>query len=581
MEIIRRAVTEAAAVLAAAGVHPVLARVYAARGVVTADELETDLSRLPPFSQLKGIDLAAARLADAIARGERILVIADYDADGATACALAVRGLAAMGAVVEFLVPNRFEYGYGLTPEIVVDAATRAPRLIVTVDNGIASHEGVALAAAHGIDVLITDHHLPAATLPAPALIVNPNQPGCPFPAKHLAGVGVMFYVLIATRALMRERGAFAGRAEPNLAVLLDLVALGTVADVVRLDRVNRTLVAQGLARIRAGRCLPGIAALFSAAGRDTARATAYDLGFVAGPRLNAAGRLADMTLGIRCLLADTAVAAFPLATELDRLNRERRDVEATMHQEALAEIEARTADSAGDAYTLCLFHEDWHQGVVGIVASRLKDRYHRPAIVFARGSGSELKGSGRSIPGFHLRDALDLITKRVPGVITRFGGHAYAAGLSLAEPDLPTFAAAFETVAREALTAGDLARVQPSDGGLEPAEVTLDHARALAGEVWGQGFPSPAFDDVFDVADQRTVAGKHSKLILERRGDGAPVRFSAILFNRVEPLPATIRAVYRPDPNEWNGTVALQLVVSHWEPVEPVHVQASPQSHN
>ena len=302
--------------------------------------------------------------------------------------------------------------------------------------------------------------------------------------------------------------------------MLLDLVALGTVADVVRLDRVNRTLVAQGLARIRAGRCQPGIAALLSAAGRDTTRATAYDLGFVAGPRLNAAGRLADMTVGIRCLLADTAVAALPLATELDRLNRERRDVEATMHEEALAEIEARAADSAGDAYTLCLFHPDWHQGVVGIVASRLKDRYHRPAIVFARGSGSELKGSGRSIPGFHLRDALDLVTKRAPGVITRFGGHAYAAGLSLAEPDLPRFAAAFETVAREALTADDLARVQPSDGGLEPAEVTLDLARALAAEVWGQGFPSPAFDDVFDVADQRTVAGKHSQAHPAASGD-------------------------------------------------------------
>ena len=572
MEIVRRDVPESAAVLVAAGIHPVLARVYAARGVGGADELDTDLARLPPFSQLKGIDAAAARLADAIARGERILVIADYDADGATACAVAVRGLAAMGAVVEFLVPNRFEYGYGLTPEIVVEATRRSPQLIVTVDNGIASHEGVALAAARGIEVLITDHHLPAATLPAPALIVNPNQPGCAFPGKHLAGVGVMFYVLMATRALLRERGAFAGRAEPNLAVLLDLVALGTVADVVRLDRVNRTLVAQGLARIRAGRCQPGIAALFSAAGRDARRASAYDLGSVAGPRLNAAGRLADMTVGIRCLLAETAVAALPLAMELDRLNRERRDVEATMQEEALAELDARTAEAAGDAYTLCLFHPEWHQGVVGIVASRLKDRYHRPAIVFARGSGSELKGSGRSIPGFHLRDALDLVTKRAPGVIARFGGHAYAAGLSLAERDLPKFAAAFEAIAREALSISDLARIQSSDGGLEPSEVTLDLAQAVAGGVWGQGFPAPTFDDVFAVTDQRTVAGKHSKLVLERSAGGASLRFAAILFNHADPLPASIRAVYRPDANDWNGTIALQLVIEHWEPARAGH---------
>ena len=324
-----------------------------------------------------------------------------------------------MGAVVDFLVPNRFEYGYGLTPEIVGAAAAMAPRLIVTVDNGIASHDGVAAAAALGIEVLITDHHLPAATLPAPALIVNPNQPGCAFPGKHLAGVGVMFYVLLATRAELRSRGAFADRKEPNLGALLDLVALGTVADVVRLDRINRTLVAQGLARIRAGRAQPGINALLAAAGRDPRRATSYDLGFVAGPRLNAAGRLSDMALGIRCLLADSDATALPLATELDRLNRERRDVESTMQEEALAALEARAIDGAeADAYTLCLFHPDWHQGVVGIVAGRLKDRYHRPSIVFARGTGGELKGSGRSIAGFHLRDALDLAAKRAPGLL-------------------------------------------------------------------------------------------------------------------------------------------------------------------
>jgi len=565
IDIVRREVPAAAEALAAAGVDPVLARVYAARGVTTATELETDLARLPSFSLLKGIDAAATRLADAIATRERIIVVADYDADGATACAVAVRGLAAMGADVDFLVPNRFEYGYGLTPEIVAQAAARAPRLIVTVDNGIASHDGVAAAAAHGIEVLITDHHLPAATLPAPALIVNPNQPGCAFPGKHLAGVGVMFYVLTATRALLRERGGFARGAEPNLAQLLDLVALGTVADVVRLDAINRTLVAQGLARIRAGRCQPGITALFSAADRDRRSASTYDLGFVAGPRLNAAGRLADMTVGIRCLLADTEIAALPLAAELDRLNRERRDVETTMQEEALADI-AAAADATG-AFTLCLFRAEWHQGVVGIVASRLKDKYHRPAIVFARGTGGELKGSGRSIAGFHLRDALDLVAKRAPGVVARFGGHAYAAGLSIAEVDLAHFAATFEAVAREQLSPAELARVRESDGMLAPSELTLELAQRLAGQVWGQGFPSPSWDDVFEVAEQRIVGGRHSKLVLRRPGPGPEAGYAAMLFNHADPLPGTIRAVYRPDPNEWNGTVALQLVVEHWEP--------------
>ncbi|HYR01127.1 MAG TPA: DHHA1 domain-containing protein, partial [Casimicrobiaceae bacterium] len=413
--------------------------------------------------------------------------------------------------------------------------------------------------------VLVTDHHLPAATLPSPALIVNPNQPGCGFPGKHLAGVGVMFYVLTAVRAVLRERGAFASRPEPNLAALLDLVALGTVADVVRLDGINRALVAQGLARIRAGRCQPGIDALFAAAGRDARRATTYDLGFVAGPRLNAAGRLADMAVGIRCLLAPTQAAALPLATELDRLNRERRDVEATMQGEALADL---AAEPGGDgAFTLCLFRAEWHQGVVGIVASRLKDRYHRPAIVFARGSGGELKGSGRSIPGFHLRDALDLVAKRAPGVVARFGGHAYAAGLSIAECDLARFAAAFEDVAREQLSPAQLAQVRETDGALAPAELTLELARSLADGVWGQGFPNPVFDDVFEVADQRVVKGRHSRLVLRRPGPTLEPGYAAILFNHADPLPPAIRAVYRPDPNEWNGTVALQLVIEHWEP--------------
>ena len=542
-----------------------LARLFAARGIATAAELEHDLAQLPPYALLKGIDAAATRLADAVQARERIVIVADYDADGATACAVGLRGLRAMGADADFIVPNRFEYGYGLTPEIVALAAAKAPRLIVTVDNGIASHDGVAAAAALGIDVLVTDHHLPAATLPAPALIVNPNQPGCAFPSKHLAGVGVMFYVLAATRARLRERAHFAARAEPNLGALLDLVALGTVADVVRLDRVNRILVAKGLARIRAGHAQPGIAALFTVAGRDVRRATAFELGFVAGPRLNAAGRMDDMSVGIRCLLAETSISALPLAAALDRLNRERRDVEAAMHDEALVEIEARAvADVSDDGYTLCLFRPEWHQGVVGIVASRLKDRFHRPTIVFARGGAGELKGSGRSIEAFHLRDALDVVSKREPGVIAKFGGHAFAAGLSLAEDALPRFAAAFERVAREQLGAHDLQRTLETDGALGRGELSFALARSMHDEVWGQGFPAPMFDDTFAVVEQRIVGDKHLRVSIERDGE----RFAAILFNCVSTLPSMIRAAYRPEINVWNGTEALQLVIEHWEPV-------------
>ena len=564
MDIVRRAIPDSARILAGAGVHPVLARVFASRGVATFDQLDINLATLPSFATMKGIDAAAERLADAILRHEKIVIVADYDADGATACVVGMRGLAAMGAVVDFLVPNRFEYGYGLTPEIVAQAATKQPRLIVTVDNGIASHAGVAAAAACGIEVLITDHHLPAATLPAPALIVNPNQPGCAFPGKHLAGVGVMFYVLLATRALLRQRGRTTERALPNLGGLLDLVALGTVADVVCLDRLNRTLVAQGLMRIRAGRAQPGIRALLTVAGRDPSRATSYDLGFVAGPRLNAAGRLSDMSIGIRCLLADTPASALPLATELDRLNRERRDVETTMQEAALAEVEARAVDAANaDAYTLCLFHPDWHQGVVGLVAGRLKDRYHRPAIVFADGGSGELKGSGRSIAGFHLRDALDLVSKRAPDLLTKFGGHAYAAGLSLAASDLPRFAALFETIARELLSPADLARTLESDGDLASGELNIELASTLRQEVWGQGFPPPVFDDVFSVLDQRIVGAQHSKLALARGAE----RFDAILFRHIDPLPRSIQAAYRPEVNEWNGLSSLQLVIEYWQP--------------
>ena len=563
IEIVRREVPAAAQALAAAGMPDVLARIYAARGIVTATELNHRFSALPKHDGLLGIDAAAERLSRAIHARERIVIVADYDADGATACAVGLRGLRAMGADIDFIVPNRFEFGYGLTPEIVALAARMEPRLLVTVDNGIASGEGVAAAVARGLDVLITDHHLPGATLPSPAIIVNPNQPGCTFPSKHIAGVGVMFYVLLATRARLRAEGAFTGRDEPNLAELVDLVALGTVADVVRLDQVNRIFVEQGLARIRAGRAQPGVLALFAVAGRDARRATAFDLGFVAGPRLNAAGRLADMSLGIRCLLATTRDEAMTLAGELDRLNRERRSVEASMQEEALADMAGLDDVAATDRFTLCLYREEWHQGVVGIVASRLKDRFHRPAIVFARGSNGELKGSGRSIDGFHLRDALDLVTKRAPGVIARFGGHAYAAGLTVGEPALPAFATAFEQVAREWLTPAQLHRTHESDGELPRGGLTLELAAQLREQVWGQGMPAPAFDDTFDVRETRVVGGRHLRLGLERGGE----RFDAILFNGTEPPPARIRAAFRPEVNEWQGNASLQLTIEHWLP--------------
>ena len=561
--IVRREVPDAFHALQAAGLSPVLARIYAARGIASAAELDHAVHALPGYASLKGIDAAVERLCRAIDARERIVIVADYDADGATACAVGVVGLRALGADVAFVVPNRFEFGYGLTPEIVALAAAESPRLIVTVDNGIASHEGVAAAAARGIDVLVTDHHLPADTLPTPAIIVDPNQPGCGFPSRDLAGVGVMFYVLLALRARLRERGTFAARDAPNFGALLDLVALGTVADVVRLDQVNRILVEQGLARLRAGRARPGIAALFRVAGRDVRRATCTDLGFVAGPRLNAAGRLADMSLGIRCLLADDDESALRLAGELDRLNRERRDVEADMQAEALAEMDALTTGLDQDAFTVCLYQPHWHAGVVGIVASRLKDRYHRPAIVFARAGDGTLKGSGRSVAGLHLRDALDRVAKRAPGLVQRYGGHAYAAGVSIREAALPPFIDAFEAVARESLTPEQLRRVHASDGALARGELTFALACELRERVWGQGLAPPAFDDAFAVEDQRVVGERHLRLSLTREGE----RFEAIAFGEPGPLPALIRALYRPEVSEWNGLLALSLVVEHWEP--------------
>ena len=538
-----------------------LARIYAARGIHDPAQLDTGLDRLLPFTSLKNAQRMAALLADAIALSKRLMVIADYDCDGATACVVALRGLRAFGARVDFLVPNRFDYGYGLTPEIVQLAARSSPDILITVDNGIASVEGVAEANRLGMQVLVTDHHLPGDTLPNALCIVNPNQPGCEFPSKHLAGVGVMFYVLLALRAELRQRGAFAEKAEPNLANLLDLVGLGTVADVVKLDDNNRILVHQGLQRIRAGRACAGINALLQVARKKPTQATTYELGFVAGPRLNAAGRLEDMSLGIRCLLSDDADEAAKLATELDALNRERRSIEAEMQEAALTSLEGY---SPADNYSLILFDETWHQGVIGILASRLKDKFHRPAIAFAPSQNEgELKGSGRSIAGLHLRDALDLVAKHHPQLLQKFGGHAMAAGLSIREEHLDAFREQFEAVAQELLSPADLTQVIETDGELTARDYTLDIARTLSRQVWGQGFPAPLFEGEFSVHGQRVVGEKHLKL---RLASQAGIH-EAMHFFSIDPLPSSILAVYSLDINEYNGNESLQLIIRHWQP--------------
>lgn len=553
---------DTAAALEQAGLDPTWARLYAARGVAHPDEVAHRLPQLLPPDGLLHSDRAAVLLADAIAGKMRLLIVADYDADGATACAVGVRGLRMLGAQVDFIVPNRIEHGYGLSPAIVELAAARQPDLLVTVDNGIAAVDGVAAANARSLPVLVTDHHLPGDALPDAACIVNPNQPGCSFASKNLAGVGVMFYVLLALRAELRRRGAYADRPEPDLRELLDLVALGTVADVVKLDANNRTLVAQGLARMRAGRASPGVSALFRVAGRDPARATVFDLGFMLGPRLNAAGRIDDMALGIECLLADTPAAALPLAQRLDDLNRARRDVEADMLEEALAILaDFRPADSV----SLTAYQPGWHAGVIGILASRLKDKFHRPTVVFARADNGELKGSGRSIPGLHLRDALDLVDKRHPGLILKFGGHAMAAGLTLAAERHEDFSAAFEAVVRELVDPADLHGTIETDGELELAAHRYELAVELEQAVWGQAFPAPLFTGTFDVLGQRVVGEKHLKLRLGR--DGAS--FEAMRFFHPDPLPPRIRAVYALMPNEFNGACSLQLKLQHWEAVD------------
>jgi len=567
--IVAREVPQAASeALCAAGVHPVMARLLAARGIRGAQDLDEDLAGLLPPDGLMGIDRAAALLADAARDGRAVLVIADYDCDGATACAVAVRGLRALGLTVDYLVPNRFEHGYGLTPAIVELAAHHPrvgrPSTIVTVDNGIASVDGVERARTLGIEVLVTDHHLPGDSLPRAAAIVDPNQPGCGFASKSLAGVGVMFYVLLALRAELRSRGAFERRPEPALQSLLDLVALGTVADLVRLDRNNRLLVSAGLRRIRAGRCQPGVAALFEAAGRERRRASADDMGFALGPRINAAGRLADISVGVECLLADDPVQADALARQLDAINRERRDIETRMRDEALAD--ARHVDDA--RRTLTVFRDDWHEGVVGLVASRLKDRHHRPVIAFAPSAAqpSMLRGSGRSIAGVHLRDALDLVSKRDPALIERFGGHAMAAGLTLAADRFERFCDAFERAVADSADPGVFEPRLLTDGPLAPAEFDPRLVDEIERTVWGQGFPAPLFADVAQVVSQRLLKDRHLRLELLMHGR----RFAAIWFSRTEPLPPRARIAYRLQRDDYRGPGALQLVVEAAEPLEP-----------
>jgi len=570
--IIRRPVPEHVRALAQT-LSPLAARVCAGRGITHSDELQHTLDRLPPFELLRGIETATELLVQAVQRQQRILVVGDFDADGATSTALALRALRLLGAEqVDFLVPNRFEYGYGLTPEIVAVAAARRPDLILTVDNGISSLDGVAAAQAQGIKVLITDHHLPGAELPAADAIVNPNQPGDTFPSKAMAGVGVIFYVMLALRSRLRQDNWFArrGLAEPNLAQLLDLVALGTVADVVPLDQVNRILVAQGLARMRSGNLAPGLQALLEVAGRQAGRLVAADLGFAIGPRLNAAGRMDDMSLGIRCLLSDTLSAARPLAQTLDQLNQERRGVEEEMKEQALAELRRMHLEESSELPVgLCLYDPAWHQGVVGILASRIKDRLHRPVIVFTDSGDDEIKGSARSVPNLHIRDALDAVAARHPGLLVKFGGHAMAAGLTLRRTALDTFRHAFDDEVRRQLGPQPPAHELLSDGELAPEEATLEVAETLRFlSPWGQGFPEPLFDGVFDIVSQRVVGERHVKLLLRWAGHSATVDAIAFHADLAQWQGATgqVRLAYRLDVNEFRERKTVQLIVEYME---------------
>lgn len=549
--------------------HPVLRRVYASRGIASAEDLDLSLDRLLPIGTLDGVERAAELLA--AHREGRVLIVGDFDADGATASALMVRALGALGfAHVDYLVPNRFQFGYGLTPGIVALAAERRPSLIVTVDNGVSSLEGVEAARARAIPVLITDHHLPGARLPGAAAMVNPNLAGSGFASPALAGVGVAFYVIAALARTL-------GHPHFKAAELLDLVALGTVADLVPLDRNNRVLVAQGLRRMRAGRCVPGIRALVESAGRRVEQLTAADLGFIVAPRLNAAGRLSDMSLGIACLVTDDAARAAALAGQLTRLNDERREIEQRMQAEAV-ELAARIRfdESGGEALGLCLFDEGWHQGVIGLVAGRIKERLHRPVIAFARAEDGSLRGSARSVPGIHIRDVLDSIAARHPGLIEKFGGHAMAAGMTLPERNLEPFRSAFSGEIACRADADSLAGVILSDGELLPAELSIETARALRGAgPWGQGFPEPVFDGRFRIEELRLVGGRHLKLRL-RRADpagaaGGPA-LDAIAFGYLggpaedpglEPG-AGVELAYRLEVNEYKGAEQAQLNCVH-----------------
>ena len=551
-----------------AGADPLIARLCAAREVQSAAELDDKLAALLPYQTLTHCEDAAARLADAVERKEKILIVADYDADGATACSVGMSGLGAMGAKVDFLVPNRFEHGYGLTPELAEIAAAQGVDLLVTVDNGIASLAGVARAQALGLDVIVTDHHLPADTVPD-CIIVNPNQKGCGFQSKSLAGVGVIFYVLMALRAELRRRDYFSEceasckdkLREPNLGELLDLVALGTVADVVPLDHNNRILVSQGLKRMRCGKMRPGIRALFEVARRDWRKAQPFDMGFALGPRINAAGRLDDMSVGIACLLAQSDEEAQELAAQLNNLNIERREIEQSMLQDALNTFPETLPPGQT---TLVAYRDDFHQGVVGIVASRLKDRFYRPTIVFAPADNGEVRGSGRSIPNLHLRDALDLVSKRHPDLILKFGGHAMAAGLSILEHNIPAFQTAFEEAVREMVCEDDLSQTFITDGSLPARDITLEQAQNLARHVWGQGFAPPTFTDEFHVVRQQSLGaeGKHKKVWLQKDG----CEFEAMFWRCSEDIPEYIRTVYRPVANEWRNNLELQLYIDYWE---------------
>ena len=560
------------------GLDPLLARIYNARGITSEDELPRQLQQLNDYRQLKDIDKAAKILAHAIEQKQRLLIVGDFDCDGATSSALGVLALRSMGGQVNFLVPNRFEYGYGLTPEIVTAALPFQPDVLITVDNGISSIRGVQTAKAQGMQVVVTDHHLAGRELPAADAIVNPNQPDCPFPGKNTAGVGVIFYLMCALRTLLRKRGYFQNLPEPNLAELLDLVALGTVADVVKLDSNNRILVFQGLARIRSGRCRPGITALIDVAGRNAKNLVAADLGFALGPRLNAAGRLDDMSIGIELLLTDDINEARALAFELDGLNRDRKAIERSMQTQAMAELEKMQFNQTELPWGVSLFQDSWHQGVVGILASRVKEKLNRPVIAFASADNPdgepEIKGSARSIAGLHMRDALDSIARENPGLICKFGGHAMAAGLSIKKTDFARFKAAFDSEVKKQLTLDDLQAEIHTDGELTPDQVTIATAQRLrdAGP-WGQSFPEPCFDGQFQIVQQKLVGEQHLKMVLKIPDNER--WFDAIAFNidnRQWPNPniRQIKAVYKLDINEFRGQQNLQLMVEHFEPVEP-----------